>query len=255
MGLVTIFNVMVNIFITVRILEMSQSGSPLSADNEHYNFCFTVHKIWRKQYFVARIVGHNDTIPILSVPPPLGTLTLVRRREDGCILVRQTRPPRIAPVEHTALASLHALEMYNRKWWQILMLELFVPTSHFYTFQPQNSTIVKWPILIIRAELPVNKCVVSYIKHESLRHWWLKRWEAVVILGPTRATAPRVRSSVWARLWPVSPVTEVSCSVIHQSDHCEATPSSSVMAASRDGACLLSVISYFNGALASAIAG
>ena len=167
MGLVTIFNVMVNIFITVRILEMSQSGSPLSADNEHYNFCFTVHKIWRKQYFVARIVGHNDTIPILSVPPPLGTLTLVRRKEDGCFLVRQTRPPRIAPVEHTALASLHALEMYNRKWWQILMLELFVPTSHFYTFQPQNSTIVKWPILIIRAELPVNKCTICRVVHKT----------------------------------------------------------------------------------------
>ena len=144
MGLVTIFNVMVNIFITVRILEMSQSGSPLSADNEHYNFCFTVHKIWRKQYFVARIVGHNDTIPILSVPPPLGTLTLVRRREDGCILVRQTRPPRIAPVEHTGVSSCarnvqQKMVANSNAWFVCSYIPLFYfSTPKFYYSEMAN---------------------------------------------------------------------------------------------------------------------
>ena len=34
------------------------------------------------------------------------------------------------------LASMHAIEMYDRKWWPILMRELFVLDP---TFQSQNS--------------------------------------------------------------------------------------------------------------------
>ena len=163
MGLVTIFNVMVNIFITVRILEMSQSGSPLSADNEHYNFCFTVHKIWRKQYFVARIVGHNDTIPILSVPPPLGTLTLVRRREDGCILVRKTRPPQIALVEHTGVYSCGLNE-----WHVVANSNSWIVCSYFllFYFLTQNC-IGGW---LYNSEMLIHSFEGNF--RDTLVTWW-----------------------------------------------------------------------------------
>ena len=158
MGLVTIFNVMVNIFITVRILEMSQSGSPLSADNEHYNFCFTVHKIWRKQYFVARIVGHNDTIPILSVPPPLGTLTLVRRREDGCIyiLVRHARPPQVATSSTTTNLRLQQKKVTNSNAWIVCS---YVLLSYFSTLKLYwwLTFWVKW--LIFECQVLEKSCL------------------------------------------------------------------------------------------------
>ena len=80
------------------------------------------------------------------------------------------------------------------------MLELFVPTSHFYTFQPQNSTIVKWPISIIRAELPVNKCTVCRVVHKTWELETLMVEEVRSCCNPrpdSRHCPPaRVRSSV-----------------------------------------------------------